>query len=177
MLRLCVTLIIHVKPCTFPNVTLCRPFRVHLRGPTHVSVSVRLCFSFGLFCQGPFCHGPLAHGPFCHELFMTGMRQHGIMFICFLCALCRLELVIITQSLVAKTQSWTIPKIMHVTTLLMVGAGRMMVHFYHGIVLSCPFFSFSYWSTYVMKINAGMLSLLECQIVTTAYRILIQNQS
>jgi hypothetical protein len=139
------------------------------------SVLVHLCFSFGLFRQGP--HGPLAHGPFRHELFMTGMRQHGIMFIRFLCALCRLELVIITQSLVAKTQSWTIPKIMHVTTLLMVGAGRMMVHFYHGIVLSRPFFSFSYWSTYVMKINAGKLSLLECQIVTTAYRILIQNKS
>jgi hypothetical protein len=24
----------HVKPCTFPNVTLCRPFWAYLRGPT-----------------------------------------------------------------------------------------------------------------------------------------------
>jgi hypothetical protein len=134
-----------------------------------VYVSVLVCFAKVRFASTD---------RFRHELFMTGMRQHGIMFIRFLCALCRLELVIITQSLVAKTQSWTIPKIMHVTTLLMVGAGRMMVHFYHGIVLSRPFFSFSYWSTYVMKINAGKLSLLlECQIVTTAYRILIQNKS
>jgi hypothetical protein len=96
-----------------------------------VYVSVLVCFAKVRFASTD---------RFRHELFMTGMRQHGIMFIRFLCALCRLELVIITQSLVAKTQSWTIPKIMHVTTLLMVGAGRMMVHFYHGIVLSRPFF-------------------------------------
>jgi hypothetical protein len=34
VLRSCITLLNHVKPCTFPNVTLCRPFRAHLRGPT-----------------------------------------------------------------------------------------------------------------------------------------------
>jgi hypothetical protein len=35
MLCSCVTLIIHVKACTFPNVTPCSPFWTYLRGPTH----------------------------------------------------------------------------------------------------------------------------------------------